>query len=196
MKKRVVIIAFLFFLVLFISSCQKEVVCAQDVKICPGSGVTVERVAPSCGFAPCPDVVCAQDVNTCPDGSFVKRIAPYCNFEDCPSNNTYMFISDSKVSRLCTSDDDCTLIRQKYGFSCCYTGICEIYDYAHKDFVPVNWADFNKVRDLNCPKQQDCGPTPLCSLRVVNADIKARCVGGICSKLQGYPESYYTGQQA
>lgn len=190
MRNKIILI-FLFILIIFISACEKKVACAKDLKICPGGG-TVSRVAPTCGFAPCPEVVCAQDVRSCPDGSFVKRVVPYCNFEECPANNTYMFISDSKLSLLCSTDDDCTLIRKNYGFSCCYTGVCDVYDYAHKDFISVNKADYDRLRSINCPAQQDCGPAPGCSLRFVNEHIKAKCIGGVCSKPGGYPESYYS----
>lgn len=189
-NKKLIYLLFLFFLAAFISACSKEVSCAKDVKVCPG-GATVERVPPSCGFAACPDVVCTQDAKECPDGSFVSRVAPYCNFAECPANNTYMFIGDSRVSLECSVDEDCTLIRKKYGFSCCYTGICEIYDYAHKDFVAVNRQDYDMLRQENCPRQEECGPAPLCSTRVVNEHIKAKCISGVCDKPGGYPESYY-----
>lgn len=80
----------------------------------------------------------------------------------------------------CEADADCILVDSGLGFRCCWAGACEQIDYTDGKWVAVNKGWFDRQRIEHCP--QDCGPAPLCAVRVLNDNYTAVC-NGICEKV-------------
>jgi hypothetical protein len=84
----------------------------------------------------------------------------------------------------CSNNTDCMLVDKKLGFGCCYAGACQPIDYAEKKWIALNKEWFQGIRAKHCPSPADCGPAPLCAVRVVNDNYLAKCVRNVCTKAQ------------
>jgi len=132
-------------------------------KVVPPSPSCSDR----CGDGACQEVVCmaigcpcSESVSSCP--------------RDCAQG----------ISRTqCSADEDCLLVDQQLGFNCCWAGACEAIDYSEAKWVAVNRYWFERQKALNCPSEVQCGPAPMCAVRVVNSGFAAKCVQGTCVKI-------------
>ncbi|MEK6839529.1 MAG: hypothetical protein AABX72_01190 [Nanoarchaeota archaeon] len=75
----------------------------------------------------------------------------------------------------CTKDDECMLIDNTLGFSCCYAGACQIINYSEDKWTAVNAQWFAQMRQEFCPSKEECGPAPMCPEHFANEQFKAKC---------------------
>lgn len=121
---------------------------------------------------------CTQEAKLCPDGSYVGRIGPNCEFAHCPPAKPLI----KQIKTTCGTDEDCQLINQKLGFSCCWAGACERIDYSLDKWIAVNRESFEQLRKNGCPPAEKCGPPPLCNPKPINDKLTAKCIDGKCQK--------------
>ena len=95
----------------------------------------------------------------------------FCRFGVCTEFNPEMS---------CQKDDDCQLIREDYGFSCCYIGACMPIDYAEDEWIAVNKQWFEQGKKQYCPSDAECGPAPMCAVQSINESFSASCVQVQC----------------
>ncbi|MEW6723053.1 MAG: hypothetical protein AB1324_07355, partial [Candidatus Micrarchaeota archaeon] len=57
----------------------------------------------------------------------------------------------------CTSDVDCMLANEEYGFACCFGGMCEPIDYSRESWIAVNRMWYDSSSKKYCPPAQACG---------------------------------------
>jgi hypothetical protein len=142
-----------------------------------------------------------QDNVTDDDGTSIINDSTIQSFEDCvaagyPVMESYprqcrtadgrTFISltdlfDSSKDTSCIKDEDCTLVDEELAFSCCWAGACREINYSEGKWIAVNNDWFEQQRLRHCTA--DCGPAPLCAVRVKNDNFTASCVEGMCKKL-------------
>ena len=84
---------------------------------------------------------------------------------------------------LCISDTDCILADSSLGFSCCYLGACREIDYSNDTWTSVNKEWFEKGKHDLCLTPEECGPAPMCAIRVKNDSFKAACINENCIKI-------------
>lgn len=87
---------------------------------------------------------------------------------------------DVSKNTSCSADDECRLVNSELAFSCCWAGACEPMDYSLERWIAVNAQWYEGQREQHCPA--DCGPAPMCAVRVVNDNYTAICQEGICEK--------------
>jgi len=132
-----------------------------------------------------------------------KQVKEVANFEQCaesgyPVMESYprqcrtpdgrVFVEkidnfDTEKNITCNTDDDCQLINKELGFSCCWAGACEEIDYSLNKWIAVNKNWFNKEREKKCLSIQECGPAPLCPVKIINDNYRAQCINNICKKV-------------
>src|SRR3989344_800223 len=121
-----------------------------------------------------PDPVITSSCKTyidCDDGF-------YCNNGECTE-----FIADTS----CTFDFDCTLINKDWEFNCCYDNLCGGRDYSQDSWMAVNYPWFSEGRLSYCPANEACGQQEQCTqLPFFPIIHTAKCVEGICTKVQRY----------
>ena len=83
----------------------------------------------------------------------------------------------------CQQDDDCQLIRNDYGFSCCYIGACMTVDYSENNWIAVKRDWFEQGRKQFCPSVEECGPAPMCPDMIKNGNYEAQCINNQCEKI-------------
>ena len=83
----------------------------------------------------------------------------------------------------CRIDDDCQLINEELGFSCCWAGACEAIDYSLDKWIAVSKDWFAEQRAANCPPPEECGPAPMCAVRAINENFEAQCMNNVCQKV-------------
>jgi hypothetical protein len=83
----------------------------------------------------------------------------------------------------CRTDDDCLLINEDLGFSCCWVGACEPIDYSLDKWIAVNKDWFAEQRATDCPPPEECGPAPMCAVRAINENFRAQCMNSVCQKV-------------
>ena len=82
----------------------------------------------------------------------------------------------------CVTDEDCALVNKELGLSCCYAGTCQEIDYSEEKWIAVNSIWLRLSQEQKCPSKEECGPAPLCAVRIKNNDFQAKCDAGICKK--------------
>ena len=75
----------------------------------------------------------------------------------------------------CTQDEECMLIDNTLGLSCCYAGACAIIDYSEEKWIAVNKEWFEQQHQQYCPSEEECGPAPLCPIQSKNENFRAKC---------------------
>jgi hypothetical protein len=85
-------------------------------------------------------------------------------------------------NKSCAADDDCQLIDEELGLACCWAGQCDLVDYALDKWIAVNSHWFSEQRKLKCPSEFECGPAPMCPVRMKKSNFRARCIKGLCQK--------------
>ena len=100
--------------------------------------------------------------------------AEYCKEKAC---------ADFAPDTSCSSDEDCTLLNSEYRLGCCWQGACDPVDYSQPSWVAVSRLWFAAESAKGCPLREECGPAPMCAVRVTDAAYEPRCVDGACAKL-------------
>ncbi len=80
----------------------------------------------------------------------------------------------------CEADDDCILVDEELGFSCCWAGECGQIEYSLGKWIAVNKEWYESERRGHCPS--DCGPAPGCPVQLVNDSFTAMCSDNKCEK--------------
>lgn len=88
---------------------------------------------------------------------------------------------------VCGSDNDCVLMNRDLGLGCCWAGACQPVDYSLTNWMAVNKSWIEGLKAENCPSREECGPAPMCPIRLINDSFEARCVSGACQKVPLQP---------
>ncbi|MEM4366749.1 MAG: hypothetical protein QW035_01300 [Candidatus Anstonellales archaeon] len=120
---------------------------------------------------------------------FVEQVAPLCmENSDCATGFCKEGVcSTFQPSFSCSADSDCILINQENKLGCCWAGYCDAIDYSKEEWIAVNKQWFSSERELYCPPEEECGPSPECPTVVVNSSYEAKCIEGVCEKAQVLP---------
>lgn len=64
-----------------------------------------------------------------------------------------------------------------------YQKACEEIDYSLSRYVAVNQDSFDDFKEIVSPSRDECGPQPLCPIKIINDNYTARCMDNICKKV-------------
>ncbi|MFP3910230.1 MAG: hypothetical protein ACLFVX_10285 [Archaeoglobaceae archaeon] len=92
-------------------------------------------------------------------------------------------INGQEVSTDCEVDEDCVLVDRQLNYSSCWPGACEEVDYSLPKYVAVNEKSFKDFKEKVGPPEDECGPQPLCPIRIINDNFTARCIDNTCKKV-------------
>ncbi len=84
----------------------------------------------------------------------------------------------------CAEDGDCTLLNTDYRLGCCWQGACDPVDYAQPSWMAASRLWLATESAKSCPLREECGPPPMCAVRVTDAGYEPRCVEGACAKVR------------
>lgn len=99
------------------------------------------------------------------------------------TKNGIVEIQEHEISRECGADKDCVLVNKQLNYSSCWPEACEEIDYSLSRYVAVNEESFKDFKENTGPSRDECGPQPLCPIKIVNDNFTARCVDNICVKV-------------
>jgi len=83
----------------------------------------------------------------------------------------------------CSEDSDCILVDEDLDFRCCWQGACQSLNYSESKWIGVNSGWFDGTREKYCPNATECGPAPMCAVRVQDTNFTASCIGNKCMKI-------------
>ncbi len=97
--------------------------------------------------------------------------------------NESIEIKGHDISRECQVDDDCVLVDKQLNYSSCWPEACAEIDYSLTKYVAVNGRSFEDFKEKVGPPGDECGPQPLCPIRIINDNFTPRCIDNTCEKV-------------
>ena len=89
----------------------------------------------------------------------------------------------SPESLKCQKNEDCELINKDLGWRCCWAGYCGEVNRSLDEWIAINIEWFEEGRAKYCPSKEECGPSPMCAVRIPDQRIEAQCVQNFCQKV-------------
>lgn len=99
------------------------------------------------------------------------------------TKNGTVEIQGHEISMECEADKDCVLVNKQLNYSSCWPGVCEEIDYSLPKYVAVNEESFEDFKGIVSSPGDECGPQPLCPIKIINDNFTARCMDNICKKV-------------
>jgi hypothetical protein len=96
------------------------------------------------------------------------------------SGTDFLEVNQNKT---CKSDTECKLVDKSLGFGCCFAGACAQINYSDNKWIGLNKQWFDQIQNKYCPGAVDCGPAPLCAVRVLDTNFTASCINNQCTKV-------------